>query len=163
MKILAVFLTVAAVLLTLSLPAPAGAVDPRGQYRYIRSRAVVRGGCFPSGGSQGVVVIKLNTIPGGRRYMLHILHPCRPPAICFLDGECHGINCKFEGLGAEKNKPGWKYYTLRLRFAYGDAAGRGRIEHHYSGLNCYWDFRVVLKNLHPPQRKPRSPTTGGTL
>jgi hypothetical protein len=154
-KTLVALLTAAAVLLTVSLPASAGRMSPVGSYKYIRSNSAVTGGCLPGRGSQGVVVIKRNPTGGG--YDLHFLHPCRPPAICLLRGKCQGNDCRFGAviLKDPVKSLGYRSYTLILKFAHGDAVGRGRIEHKYPPLHCFWDHLIALKNLRGPHRKPK--------
>ncbi len=143
MKSLAVLLTVAAVLMTMFIPAPAGAMNPVGNYRFIRSHQAVKGRCPLGRGGPGTLSIARAKKGYVMRYLRGVT--CRPASVCVLYGSCRGVRCMFSTTVTVDNEGGKVTNTAALRFAGHGATGAGRtVYRHPSGFTCTWTFQIRL-------------------
>jgi hypothetical protein len=144
MKIMVVLLSVAAVLVAVSIPVPAGAMSPVGTFKYVRSHQTVKGRCPLGVGGPGT----LSIARAKKGYVLRYLTgtTCRPASVCVLYGNCRAGNCVFSTTVTVDNEGGKVTNTAALRFAAGGATGAGHtVYRHPSGFTCTWTFQMRLK------------------
>jgi hypothetical protein len=143
MKNLAVLLSLAALVLTVSLPAPAGAMSPVGTYKFVRSHMAVQGRCPLGPNPPGTLTIAR----AKKGYVLrYIKGPrCRPASVCVLYGTCRGATCMFSTTVRVDNEGGKVTNSAALKFAGNGATGSGRsVYRHPSGFTCTWTFQLRL-------------------
>jgi len=144
MRVLTMLLTMAALLLTASIPGLAKPVlNPAGTYRFVLSNSSVQGKC-PMG-RNGAGTLGIVKTPKG--YSLQYLRgmTCRPASVCVLYGGCRGGACLFSTTVTVDSEGGKVTNTAKLRFAGRGGNGTGRsVYRHPSGFSCTWTYSLLL-------------------